>query len=562
MTLKCAYALAAVVVLVAFSRILVVDRTRPQGFDEPAHVSAGMEWLQFHTYRLDPLHPPLARLAIAAPLYLAGERFRKLDSASLPQFWEAGNSIIYQNGRYLHNLLLARSGMLPFFVILLTVSFVWTRKQFGDLAALAALILLSSLPLVLSFSSLAYTDMPAACLQVSFLFAFAAWLDDPKFTSSAALGTLFGLAVLTKFTSLFYLPIAGGAVLLTRCVLHNKEESGLSLETKLVRNLAIVVLLMSIVTWGGYGFSVGHVDEALDLSTSGMPSFQHFPSLVRGIAKRMVASDWTIPAPSLFVGVAEVWTMNSSAPDAYLFGKHKPGGWWYFFLLEALLKTPLPFLILLVVGLRPLYRRALQRDWKSLVPAIATVSVLTLTTAAKTNYGLRHVLIIFPLLAIIAGCGANELWNAGQKWRELGRAFVLCLIAWQCITVLRPGSDWIAYFNGLGGRDPSRILVTGCDFDCGQDLLNLAEELHRRKVTHVGVAVWSSADVSQMGLPEFEVLEPFQPETGWVAVSIRAMREGSVLHKSYPPGAFAWLDQYRPVAQVGRTIGLYYIPPA
>ena len=31
-------------------------------------------------------------------------------------------------------------------------------------------------------------------------------------------------------------------------------------------------------------------------------------------------------------------------------------------------------------------------------------------------------------------------------------------------------------------------------------------------------------------------------------------------HTSYPPGAFAWLDQYQPVERVGKTILLYYIP--
>jgi hypothetical protein len=35
---------------------------------------------------------------------------------------------------------------------------------------------------------------------------------------------------------------------------------------------------------------------------------------------------------------------------------------------------------------------------------------------------------------------------------------------------------------------------------------------------------------------------------------------GDVFHESYPPGAFAWLDRYQPVAYVGKTIRLYYIP--
>ena len=93
-----------------------------------------MEWLQFHTYHIDTLHPPIARLAAALPLYVSGLRFQEVGSSSLPDFWDAGNSILYQ-GNYLQNLARARFGMLPFLAILIIVTFYWTRQQFGSFAA-------------------------------------------------------------------------------------------------------------------------------------------------------------------------------------------------------------------------------------------------------------------------------------------------------------------------------------------------------------------------------------------------------------------------------------------
>jgi hypothetical protein len=178
----------------------------------------------------------------------------------------------------------------------------------------------------------------------------------------------------------------------------------------------------------------------------------------------------------------------------------------------------------------------------------------------STNYGLRHVLIVFPLLAIMAGYGFTQFWNAPLGWRYFARIAACLLLTWQCVSALRPGSDWIAYFNELAGRDPSKILVSGCDLDCGQDILNLAGELRRRHVAHVSLAVWTTADLEQMSLPDFEVLEPFHPTTGWVAVGLRSLREGSVLHKGYPPGALAWIERYEPVARIGSTVWLYDIP--
>jgi len=45
--------------------------------------------------------------------------------------------------------------------------------------------------------------------------------------------------------------------------------------------------------WNGYGFSVGHVRESMHLTPENMPSFQHFPGPLRGVARNMVISDST-----------------------------------------------------------------------------------------------------------------------------------------------------------------------------------------------------------------------------------------------------------------------------
>jgi Dolichyl-phosphate-mannose-protein mannosyltransferase len=557
--MKLGYLIAALILAIIVARLISADYSRPQGFDEPAHVAAGMEWLQFHTYHLDPLHPPLARLAAAIPLYLSGVRFHEADSSLLPQFWDAGNSLLYQ-GDYLKNLSLVRLGMLPFLALLVIVIFVWTRRYFGSFAAIAAVVLVSTLPVILSFSSLAYTDFPAACVQLCCVFAFAVWLEKPGLRSAAVLGTLFGLAILTKFTSLLYIPVTAAATLLCRFVLTRKSTYPARLiPRRILTDAALIALITAFLIWGGYSFSRGGIVETLQLEKQAVPSFQHFPSPVRGLAKEVVAKDWKVPAPSFFAGLGQVWVLDKTEPNAYLFGKFKPGGWWYFFLAETLFKTPIPFLLLMLAGCRPVYKKALERNWSSLVPAVAVLSIVLLSTAVSVNSGLRHVLVIFPLLAIIAGYGASELWSC-RPGSYAGRAALACLLVWQLAAVLRPSADWIAYFNEFAGSDPSSIVVTGCDLDCGQDVLKLSADLHRRHIQTVSLALWTTADLNKMGLPAFDALEPFQPRTGWVAVSARAIREGSVQHHTYPPAAFSWLSEHTPVAHIGSTIWLYFIP--
>jgi len=144
--------------------------------------------------------------------------------------------------------------------------------------------------------------------------------------------------------------------------------------------------------------------------------------------------------------------------------------------------------------------------------------------------------------------------------RGWGRAGLVALLLWQCVSTVRASSDYIAYFNEFAGKDPSKVMVAGCDLDCGQDLFALSSELKARHVSHASLALWTSADMTKMGLPEFDVPQPYQPVTGWFAISLRALRFGDVFHTTYPPDAFAWLARYQPVARVGKTILLYDIP--
>jgi predicted membrane-bound mannosyltransferase len=65
----------ALLILIAMTRILLTYKVTAQGFDEPSHVAAAIEYLDKGTYTLDPVHPPLSPIAIGIPLYLAGERF-------------------------------------------------------------------------------------------------------------------------------------------------------------------------------------------------------------------------------------------------------------------------------------------------------------------------------------------------------------------------------------------------------------------------------------------------------------------------------------------------------
>jgi hypothetical protein len=552
---------AAVLVLLAVTRVLSSYSHTTQAFDEPIHVGAAMEFLAKGTYTLDPVHPPLARIAIGLPLYIVGERYPIIPQPDADNPGTVGNAVLNDSGHYLRNLILARVGVLPFLILGCTVVFLWTRQEFGNFAAVAAIALFTTLPNVLAFSSIAYTDIVAASTQVAAFWAFANWLDKRDLRSTLWMGFAVGLALLAKATTCIYLPAAALGMVLVKSVVTDSRKTFWSPAYKRIfKQVSLAGVIAIVEIWAGYGFAAGHINESMHLSAESMPSFQHFPAPLGKIGRNLILADPIVPVPALMRGFATAWVLNKTHPPAYLLGHIKEGGWWYFFLLGVAVKSPIPFLVLVVVGVLACGKLIEEGRWTAMTPAVSALAVLLVTMPVKYNAGVRHVLVVFPLLAIVAGYGCSYLWHLPKRQQAAGRAILVVLLLWQCVSTARANSNYLAYFNELAGKDPSRVMVAGCDLDCGQDLFALSHELQARRISHVTLALWTSTDMSRMDLPEFDVPQPYQPVHGWFAISLRALRFGDVFHHTYPPDAFAWLSRYQPVARVGKTILLYNLP--
>ena len=314
------------VTLIAIVRVVLVDKSIPQGFDEPCHIAAGIKWLDQRDYTLDPIHPPLARYAVALPLFLNGVRFPKLwpQDTSLQGYCnELGNAILNDHGQYMRNLFLARSGILPFFSLAIVLVFVWTRREFGTFAGCIAAFLFSTLPSILAFSGLAYTDLPTACTQFACLFAFAIWLEEPTLQRSLILGIAAGLAFSSKLTSFLFLPCAGIVMLLGRCSLARNGPQRITVRDAMRFGMAMAIGLF--ILWGSYAFSTGHLKDALDISSAAVPSFSHVPEPARAIARKLVAADPIVAFPELVRGVEATRSkLNQANAVAWYFFPYSP----------------------------------------------------------------------------------------------------------------------------------------------------------------------------------------------------------------------------------------------
>jgi hypothetical protein len=173
-----------------------------------------------------------------------------------------------------------------------------------------------------------------------------------------------------------------------------------------------------------------------------------------------LAESLPLPALELFQGLKWVWEKNAQEGGGYLFGATSRTGWRYFFLVAFVVKTPLAFLILAAIGGAGLLREAWhQKIWRPFAPvAMALISLVLISLLGRVNIGLRHILPIYPLLAIVAAYGASRLWKVARP-RLVGRPSVLGLLAWQLVASAHAHPDYLAFFDELAGHYPERILL-------------------------------------------------------------------------------------------------------
>jgi len=170
---------------------------------------------------------------------------------------------------------------------------------------------------------------------------------------------------------------------------------------------------------------------------------------------------------------------------------------------------------------------------------------------ARIDLGVRHILPIYPLLAIAGGHAVTEL---SRRSRSAAIGAVL-LAGWVVGDSVRAHPDYLAHFNEFAGAHPETILCES-DLDWGQDLYRLSQRLEQRGIQEVSIAYFGTALLNQAGLPHYELASAAWPSPGYVAVSLHHL---NIDYKKN--GSFAWLKSYTPVERIGKSIDLFYVSP-
>ena len=485
------------IALVAFAAVRIASTFRiySQTVDEATHVGAGLQLLQSHRYKLQPENPPLPRVIWASLAMATGMRINE----SVPDFTQQLLSV-FGREHYRTRLFVVRMGSLPFFLIACIAVFFAARDAFGERAALLALFLFTMEPIVLGYSGLATHDGPATAGVALSLLAVTRWLRKPDLMHSVAVGAAYAFAVLCKFSCIAFVPAACAAIWLVR-LLHDRRPHWIAETAKLI---AIVAVITPLLIWAGYAFTLN----------------------------------------AFFDGIKGLMRIEHEGVRSYLLGDVRTHGWWWYFPFAFALKTTLTFFVLFAIAAW-FALRAPDSRWVFLEWTAAAVVMMALCLPSSIDLGIRYVLPMYVPLSIATAIGIDRLCARARI------AAGILLAAHFCVSLLAH-PDYFPYFNALAGRDPSRYLVDS-NLDWGQDILRLRDTLNKEHVDKVAISVLAIFDYDGQHFPTHDSANPWQPATGWIAVSDYSYRMTSL------ENGWRWLET-KPYRRIGKSIRLYHFP--
>ncbi len=505
------------ILVVTLARIATTWRVFSVTYDEPVHVASGYDYLVHHTF-LDMQHPPLAKALFGLPFIHAPEPESRL--------WiRRGNDLLYDQNHYLRGPEKARAGNLVFVVIALLATFFWTRDLFDETTAVIATGVFALLPPVLAHGGLATTDMAAAASFIVAMFAYDRFLASPSWLRTLALAGAIAFGLLSKFSFPLFFVVGAMCLSLARGRFPAKRFFAAA-------GVAFVIV------WAAYFFTFGTIKSAQPKASEWSRELWGNAGLVRKLP---------LPAPAFFAGLLEVVRHDHVGHQSLLLGEYSNQGWWYYFPIALLVKTPIPMLALAIAGAW----LAAKRERHGEAAAIA-LALLAACMTSQIDIGVRHILPIYAPLSMLAAFAIIAGWRASKRHRA---AIALALL-WLAADSVLAHPDYLPWMNALAGPHPERVLADS-NFDWGQDLVRLRTVCRERHIDRLGVLFVASGASDQLWLPPFDPnpIGPYTPVKGWIAVGETPLQ----MNQALDPNSYTWLTNNRPFIRVGKTIRLYHV---
>ncbi|MBU1148862.1 glycosyltransferase family 39 protein [Patescibacteria group bacterium] len=577
------YLLVALLLSILFAVEVTSAVNESQIIDEGVHLSSGYAYWQKGNFALNPEHPPLAKYIAAAPLLFldldpkfSGESYR--DNYQ----WGYGRELIHENR--LSNNLILNLGRLPTMllsVLLGLIIFKLADRFFGTKVALAALLLYVFDPNLIAHSRYVTTDLYITFFIFLTVMLFIGYLQKPNWHNFIWVSLALAGAALVKFSSVILIPILLLIYLVFRLKggkLHPRRFFG-----QMFLSLLIVYCFIFIF----YQFELQKpIDDSSvsqyysDLQFQKTDSEEFNPTLWQRVSDpdhqpgsliKMAAEKISVPGYSYFKGFFILAQHNHFGHASYLLGSHSNTGWWYYFPVAFLVKTPFSIILLLILAASYFIAKKwghLEQSreltkWQTIKKFFAGISlpVYSLliavaiyfgwTLTSQLNIGIRHLLPIYPFLFILIGLFLQTIFKQGAVVQAITIALVVLLL----ISSVLIYPNYLSYFQELvGGADSGHLYLADSNVDWGQGLIQLKKYMDDQKLETIRLHYFGSVDPRYYGVnwqsaPDNKFRENNPDWHGLVAISSTGMHDQE----------FSWISHYQPIAKIGYSIWIFAI---
>lgn len=563
--------------------------------DEPGHLASGISHWEFGRFELYRVNPPLVRMVAAIPILLTNAQtdwgaWKSHSPYSRSEF-PVGTRFVALNGEDgFWYFTLARWACIPLCLVGLWTVYLWAKSLYGTTAGLMAMSLYCFCPNCVAWGASITPDAIGTSFGVLAAYLYWRWLQTPNWGRALQAGLGLGLAELAKGTLIVFfvvwpvlwlIDVIGARQRRRQTEISSSNAAAaiqdvvaVSVSRPSFRQMAGIILVAVYLLNLGFGFEGSFKPLREYTFVSRALSGQDRPP--EG-ANRFVGT-WLealpVPLPENYVRGLDVQKYDFERGKwSYLIGEQRPRGWWYYYLVAFLVKTPVCCIVMFAVASTlaisgSKYRSRWRNEWALLLPAIV-IMVLVSSQTGFSRY-LRYALPVLPF-AYIHISRIAVLFTVRHR-------LCSCLLAmcWfgSVVEGLTVYPHSLSFFNvAVGGPLNGPTFLLDSNIEWGQDLLYMRRWYDSNTTARpMHLAFFGDFHVNpQTAGIGFEPVPGFLPadlqvesrgelpgpQPGWFAVSINHLYGYRHLESDRPK--YTYFHRFKPFARAGYSIVIFHV---
>jgi hypothetical protein len=543
--------------LLYFMQCVWFVRTQSLTFDEPLHISAGLDEWRNGQFGEAPDHPPLGHLLPTLPIAHSDWTITFSDPS-------IGLRVLSITPDPVALAIRTRSVNVVLGVLLGVLLWVTTRRFFSAGAANIAITLFAFSPSLIANFSLVTTDGICTLMVFATAIQVLRWRSNPSRAQTILLGAVLGLLILAKLSTppLFCLTLVLVLVL-------KPDRWDWSPRRWNWRAAVLAACTAMLVVWAGYFFHVSRLKVGDGVVTMTFPNRE--PVVKDNVGEKVKFMkpllqkhlELVIPAGEYLEGVAEIFRHNQNGHKTFLDGRVSESPNVKFHIVALLLKWPPVVWVLFLCAVFLLLARKLDAPPDLCIMLLYPACLFVVVMLARITMGERHFLPVYPFVLLVAsGAWEFAVGQRGGRVQNLAARsspwaiVIAAALLLNAVDVLRYAPDYLSYMNiAIPNRSSYRYL-TDSNLDWGQGLLALRRYQSEHPNETISLGYFGIVDPKVYGI-RATPLAGNERASGTVVISATNL-SGQYLSD---PSGYQWVTKYPLKAILNHSLFVFAVPP-